>query len=708
MDSSKIRKRRRITDVGGIVLIVYRLDENLDSIKAALTDSHFQLRFERSGLDVPELILSAPPDLILMEVVLSDTDGFSVCKRLKENELSSGIPVIFFSSREEVSEKLKAFSSGGVDYIGKPFNAEEIKARVRNHLTLRLQQKNLLGYERIVSATTDRIYLLDREYKFQVVNDAFLKNYQKTRRDILGKTFAEVIGRDFFEKKFKDRFDQTLAGENIYFQEWMDYESAGRQFISVACSPYYDINGNITGVLVNSRNTTDRKRAEEAILNAYNEILVRVVELSTLNSLMRTLSSVENLDSVLAGACEAVCVLFNARGAVISLTARDLQELNILAFYFRDSPEQPPSRVQKILIANDPIAGAIQTMEKALLFSGQETSPGGEYFKLLRIRDNECHLHVPLRARGEIIGMISTIGNQSDRDFNRDEVKLMETIAGQIGGAVENVRLLGEEHKINSALSAVNRRIEEDMSFAREIQFSLLRPPRPEWSELDVICYMMPARSVGGDFYAYHAFPDGRYALAVGDVSGKGVPAALLMATCLSQFDASLHMQFEPVARFNHLDQAIMPYTRLRGQNCALIYSELKPLYPERGTAAGVNVSLVNAGCIPPFIKRADGSVDWPSIGGLPLGQGLGSRMGYRGLELVLAPGDLLILTSDGVAEAGNQADELLGFESLKHFVERGPGDSALVMLEYLKGECFAFMQDVEQHDDITILVVRI
>jgi sigma-B regulation protein RsbU (phosphoserine phosphatase) len=194
-----------------------------------------------------------------------------------------------------------------------------------------------------------------------------------------------------------------------------------------------------------------------------------------------------------------------------------------------------------------------------------------------------------------------------------------------------------------------------------------------------------------------------KYTLAVGDVSGKGVSAALLMATSLSQFDASLGLKLSATERLVYLDEALMPYTKSRRQNCALCYVELVGINTVRPV-----LKAVNAGCIPPYLKHADGSVEWATIGGFALGQGLGVTMGYQEISRVLSKGDMIILTSDGLVEATNTASKMYGFERLEQAIMNGPASSAEAMLRHLKAEITAFVGEAEPHDDITIVVVQV
>jgi sigma-B regulation protein RsbU (phosphoserine phosphatase) len=251
-------------------------------------------------------------------------------------------------------------------------------------------------------------------------------------------------------------------------------------------------------------------------------------------------------------------------------------------------------------------------------------------------------------------------------------------------------------------------RVQNDLVLAHQIQQSLLPAPSPNWPDLEVVCYTQPALEVGGDFYAYHASTQARvllnkYILAVGDVSGKGVSAALLMATSLSQFDASLSLKLNPPELLTYLDEALLPYTKPRRQNCALCYVELVGLNTVRPM-----LKAVNAGCIPPYLKHADGSVEWAAIGGFALGQGLGATMGYQEIRRVLAKGDMIILTSDGLVEANNAASKLFGFERLEQAIVNGPASSAKAMLQHLKAEIAAHVGEAEPHDDITIVVAQV
>jgi serine phosphatase RsbU (regulator of sigma subunit) len=271
---------------------------------------------------------------------------------------------------------------------------------------------------------------------------------------------------------------------------------------------------------------------------------------------------------------------------------------------------------------------------------------------------------------------------------------------------VQRERLERELEEIRESHRLATDRLRRDLALAREIQKSLLPEPVPSWDGLELRCFSSPALEIGGDFYTYRASSNAKvllskYVLAVGDVSGKGVSAALLMATTLSRFDASLSLKLGPAELLAHLDRAILPYTKSRRQSCALCYVEIVGANTVRPL-----MRTANAGCIPPYLKHRDGSVEWIETGGPPLGQGLGARAGYREVVKPLAKGDMIVLTSDGVVEARDGADELFGFSRLEAAIAAGPVSSTEAMLDHLKGEVAAFVGDQDPHDDVTIVVL--
>ncbi|MCB0166190.1 MAG: SpoIIE family protein phosphatase, partial [Anaerolineae bacterium] len=279
-----------------------------------------------------------------------------------------------------------------------------------------------------------------------------------------------------------------------------------------------------------------------------------------------------------------------------------------------------------------------------------------------------------------------------------------------VGGIVVNARDITDRKEAERERAKLMT-FQRDLALAKDIQQSLLPPSRPDWP-LDIICYSKPAHEMGGDLYAYHHFAvesagAEKFAVAVGDVSGKGMPAALLMAVTLASFQYTISQHVSPGQLLHRLDQTVEGYTGGTRQNCAMVYVEIRvtPAASQQSTAV---MKAANAGCISPIVRRQNNAVEWVEARGMPLGAGMGGYLGYNEVTVSLETGDLVILTSDGVVEAQNAHKEMFGFDRLEAAVAQAPQTTAQAMLTYLIDTVNQFVGDTEPHDDLTIVIVQI
>jgi|GEM_PF-2250523 len=314
-----------------------------------------------------------------------------------------------------------------------------------------------------------------------------------------------------------------------------------------------------------------------------------------------------------------------------------------------------------------------------------------------------------------ILSLRRTIKSEFDHAYHLLEEEVAER--RQIEQELRNSDV--ELREANQDLQSLNARLQKELTLARKIQQGLLPPPCPQWDGLDIVCHSLPASEVGGDFYAYHVLDKERFTLAVGDISGKGLPAALLMATTLAYFDSTFASALPPSDTLAQLDQTLVRYTNTTQQNCALCYIEIisptSPLLNEisshPATTTNGNGGLLrvaNAGGIPPYIRRVNGEVESLDVRGMPLGIGVGAESGYQAVTAPLFSGDMVILTSDGVVEAHVTGDQLFSFERLEQAIATGPTTSAQAMLDYLNEEVSTFIGEAELQDDLTIVVLQI
>jgi predicted ester cyclase len=241
-------------------------------------------------------------------------------------------------------------------------------------------------------------------------------------------------------------------------------------------------------------------------------------------------------------------------------------------------------------------------------------------------------------------------------------------------------------------------RIEQELRVARQIQQALLPEATPQLHGWEVATYYRSAREVGGDFFDFLELEDGRLGLVVGDATGKGMPAALVMATTRGMLRAvvqSLELPGEVLARVNEAVVADIPPNTF----VTCFYSILDP---ERG-----RFLYANAGHNLPCCRRHNGQADELRARGMPLG--IMPGMFYEERETILAPGDSTLFYSDGLVEAHDpQRREMFGFPRLRALVAEHGDEEKRSLVDFLLEELYTFVGDGwEQEDDITLLTLR-
>jgi sigma-B regulation protein RsbU (phosphoserine phosphatase) len=301
---------------------------------------------------------------------------------------------------------------------------------------------------------------------------------------------------------------------------------------------------------------------------------------------------------------------------------------------------------------------------------------------------------VPLRQKERLAGLLTLGPKLSEEAYAPSDLRLLQAVAAQVALALENARLTATV----AAEVARRERLNRELEIAREVQEQLLPQQLPRVEALDLAGRCRPARGVGGDYYDFLSLPGGRLGLAIGDVSGKGIPAALLMAS----LQASLRGQ----ATFGTRDLA-----ELMARVNQLLCASSSPnryatfFYGEYDAGSG-RLAYVNAGHNAPLLLRADGSVERLDAGGPVVG--LIEFAGYASAEVELRRGDRLLGFTDGLSEAMNPQDEEWGEERLTAAFRACDGLAADATLERMMAAADAFAAGAPQHDDMTALVVRV
>lgn len=298
-------------------------------------------------------------------------------------------------------------------------------------------------------------------------------------------------------------------------------------------------------------------------------------------------------------------------------------------------------------------------------------------------------LAVPLSVdERHVFGIIYADSPTSQVMFSSEHLDILTTLASVASIRVENASLL--EERIN------RERMEQELALATEIQqrFQPAGPPIVDGYDFQGIsfsCY-----EIGGDYYDFIERHDGKMLVALGDVSGKGAAAALLM----SSLHAAIHGQVAAKTPLARTVTSINEYLTNNTPNNRFVTLFIAELDPPTG-----NLRFINAGHNPPLIGRADGTIEQLSSGGLPLG-----LMGFAEYEVgtaALASGDVLFIYSDGVSEANNLDEDEFGMDRLIEVIKNNVGRSAGGIRDKVEAALSNFTGTAAPNDDITLVIVK-
>jgi len=306
----------------------------------------------------------------------------------------------------------------------------------------------------------------------------------------------------------------------------------------------------------------------------------------------------------------------------------------------------------------------------------------------IQIQGIQSAMCAPLWNNKEVIGLIYVDSLGAPGRFQRDDLRLLTLLANLAAIKVENIRLFEREQKM--------MQMERELETAAQIQRRLLPTGAPDLAGYEMTGYNLPCREVGGDYYDFLPCGDGRMGIVIGDVSGKGMGAALLMATLQASFRAHAGLGLSPPDLVARLNQTVAAAS-MSNKFISFFYGELN--------AANGELRYVNAGHNPPLLLRTTGEVERLRAGGMILGVMGDSTYTDRIVEI--RPGDLLVLFSDGITESQNEAGEEFGEERLIEVMRAAVSGNAESIRDQVESAVDAFVGKAPQFDDITLTVLK-
>lgn len=412
-----------------------------------------------------------------------------------------------------------------------------------------------------------------------------------------------------------------------------------------------------------------------AIVKASQAISSEIDLERVLSVVMRTLAEVSGAESAL--------LILEQEGERLIRARYQAQTDQVVAGLSDTSPVRGSG-----LVSEEVVRYVHRTRQTLLL---DNACTGGEftndpYIQSKKVRSVLCE---PIQEQNRLIGSIYLENNLSSHAFTPERVEVVRLLATQAAISITNAQAI--------VARTEQERVQRELEIAREVQLSLLPQQTPRYPHFEIAQISQAARQVSGDLYGYYQRPHGGLAVAVGDVTGKGMPAALLMGATVVALAGAIEADLSPGDTLTRTDRVLQPFIASR-QNVGLCLAYFDP----------GQMCVANAGAISPVVRNKNGTQMLLDIGGLPLGTHLSSQFPYQSTSFPLTANDFVILTTDGLVEATNPTGQMYGFDRFEATVAAGPTVSAYAMLDYLLADWRGFIAQTEQQDDLTMVVVRV
>lgn len=402
--------------------------------------------------------------------------------------------------------------------------------------------------------------------------------------------------------------------------------------------------------------------------------------LMLLNEIARELTSILNLDELLGRIAELLRRLIDYQMFSILLvdaTGEKLQHRFSLRF------NQNTHLKHEIPLGRG-LVGAAALSKQAVLVPDVSKDP--RYVEANP--ETKSELAVPLIYKDKVIGVLD-LEHTRRGFFTEDHKRTMVTLAAQVAIAIENARLYEQ-------IARQERRLERDLALARELQMRLLPQASPKLSHLDVAAKFVPARAIGGDLYDFIPYSLSRMGIVIGDVSGKGAPAAIYAALVSGILRSHAPIEPAPSEMLSAVNLSLAE-RRIEAQFVSIIYA----VWDDEHRV----LTVANSGLPRPIFVHG-GKNEVIEATGLPLG--LFDEAEYDEFEFPMKPGDMFVFFSDGILDARNRNGELFGRGRVEKIVAECTGKSADFIVDCLFKAVEQHSAGAETFDDQTVVVIRV
>lgn len=664
------------------VLLVDDQPENLLALEAVLKPLGLNTVRATSGEQALRRLLEDEFAAILLDVQMPNMDGFETAEYIKQRERTQHIPIIFLTAIDKERQQVfRGYSVGAVDYLFKPFDPDVLRSKVR--IFVDLYEKNAAlkeSEERFRTAFANApigIGLIDIDGRWLEVNGSL--------SSLLGYPGTELVGRMPWELSHaedrdaeRDGFKQMVRGEaKSYAAEQRLVRRDGQVvYVLLSVSLAHDANGEPRGGIWQVVDITERRQAENERSERMREQTARAeaeAVADTIQKLQRvTDAALEHLamDDLLRELAMSIAEILNVDSATIFLLEEGDEHLTVGATVGVRAASDGDLQIP----VGETFAGRVAAAGRPEVTVDVASAPPDP---LLDGQGVRAMLGVPLVVEGRVSGVIQVASVSDERRFGREDQSLLQLVADRAALAVEHARLYARE-----------------LGIVETLQRSLLPESLPQVPGLLTAARYMPGgpgADVGGDWYDAISLDGGRLGIAMGDVVGHGIGAAVLMGQLRNALRAYALDGNSPAQVVEKLDRLVQNLEA--GRMATLVYMVIAP---DLGS-----VEFSSAGHLPPLVLGPDGEAVFLE-GGRTLPLGVMPSAEYPQADAELEPGSTIVLYTDGlVEERGVSIDR--GLDALKAAVTEGPKEPE-ALCDHIVSSLLA---EREASDDIAVLTVR-
>lgn len=399
-----------------------------------------------------------------------------------------------------------------------------------------------------------------------------------------------------------------------------------------------------------------------------------------LNDIARELTSILNVDELLKRVADLVSRLIHYQMfSILLLDAAGEKLQHRFAVRFEENIQ-----LKHDIPVQSGVVGASVQQRRAVLVP--DVGKDSRYIQVNP--ETRSELAVPLIYKDRVIGVLD-LEHTKRGFFTEDHKRTVKTLAAQVAIAIENARLYEQ-------IERQEKRLERDLAMARELQFGLLPHSLPTMPNLELAAKFAPARAIGGDLYDFVKYSQSRLACVIGDVSGKGAPAAIYAALVSGILRSHAPIEPGPAEMLSAVNFSLSE-RRIEGQFVSIIYA----VWNDRDRS----LQVANSG-LPRPIYCQQGKIQVIEATGLPLG--LFEEADYDELSFAATPGDMFVFFSDGILDASNRDGELFGRQKVEKIVSECSTNSAESVVKSLFKAVAEHASGVETFDDQTVVAIKV